>query len=372
MGDPVRTTLDHLIEGFQIIDPQWRYVYVNPVAAGHGRTTPEQLEGRTMMEAYPGIDGTPLFAILRRCMSERTSERMENLFEFPNGSKRWFELRIEPVPDGLCIHSVDIDDRKRAEAAIRTTNFDLERRVAERTKELEAMNRELDAYSYSIAHDLRAPLRSIDGFAQLLVDDCGEVLNDVGKRHLERIRSAAQRMGTLIDDLLSLSRVGRLEVIRHETNLSEIARTVAGELGEREPGRKVTWRIDADLRALCDPALARIALENLLDNAWKFTAHVKAAEISVVSDPEGADAIVIEDNGVGFDMARSRHLFTPFQRLHTTDEFPGTGIGLSIVSRIIRKHAGFVRLESVVGRGTRVTLSFERSEPRTSDAPPDL
>lgn len=353
-----RETLDHLLEGFQIVGPDWQYLYVNPVAASHGRTTPEELHGKTMLEAYPGIETTLLFATLERCMKERVPQRLENRFEFVDAPPRWFELRVEPVPEGLCIHSIDIEDRKRGEVATRDANLELERRVAERTVELQEAIRELDAFSYSVAHDLRAPLRAIDGFAQLLMEDAGDALNDEGKQHLDRVRSAARRMSVLIDDLLALSRVSRTELDRHDTNLTEIARSVANELASREPSRVVRFEISEGLRARCDPALARIVFENVLGNAWKFTMRAEHAVIAVRPADEPF-SIAVEDNGAGFDMALAHRLFKPFQRLHLAREFSGTGIGLSIVERVIRKHGGSIRAESALDHGTTLTFSFE-------------
>ena len=175
-----RETLDSLLEGFQILARDWRYLYVNPAAATHARTTPGALVGLRIMDVWPGFEETPLYTVLARCMETGIGERLENQFEFGNGQRRWFELRIEAVPEGLCIHSVDIEDRKRTEAALRNANLDLERRIAERAADLLEANRELEAFSYSVAHDLRTPLRSIDGFAQLLVDDCGDALSKEG------------------------------------------------------------------------------------------------------------------------------------------------------------------------------------------------
>lgn len=356
----IRDTLDHLLEGFQIISPEWRYLYVNPAAAEHGRTTPQALEGRMMMEAYPGIEQTPLFDLLTRCMKERIAERLENRFEFADAAPRWFELHIEPVPDGLCIHSIDIDDRKRAEDALVAMNHDLERRVADRTAELEQANRELDAFSYSVAHDLRGPLRTIDGFARILEEEANDVLTAANKVHLDRVRVAARRMSTLIDDLLALSRITRADLVRRECSLTDVARAVAAELVAHEPERKVTWHIADGLTAFCDPSLARIVLENLLGNAWKFTAGVAEPRIEVMAAEE-AGSVAVVDNGVGFDMAFSARLFEPFERLHPGSSFPGTGIGLSIVDRIVRRHGGLVRGDGAVGHGARFVFTLEPS-----------
>ena len=358
MSDPerrYRETLDSLLEGFQILGRDWRYLYVNPAAAAHARTTSEALVGRRIMDVWPGFEETNLYTVLARCMETGTGESLENHFDLGNGVRRWFELRVEPVPEGLCIHSVDIEDRKEAEAALRGANLDLERRIAERTAELQEANRELEAFSYSVAHDLRTPLRSIDGFAQLLVDDCGDQLSDEGKDYLRRVRGSAQRMATLIDDLLSLSRVTLTPIERSDISLSDLARSVASEI---DPDRRVSWQIAPGLRAWCDPALARIVLENLLGNACKFTSKVERPVVAFRKTTDGA-AFVVEDNGAGFDMANARRLFTPFHRLHAEREFTGTGIGLSTVARIVRKHEGVIRAEGIVSHGATITFTLE-------------
>lgn len=352
-----RSTLDSLLEGFQILAPDWRYLYVNPAAARHGRRTPEELIGVRIMDAYPGIEQTALFAVMTRCMTDRTNERLENQFVYGEGLSRWFELRIEPVPEGLCIHSVDIEARKNAEDALREANADLERRIADRTAELEQANRELEAFSYSVAHDLRTPLRSIDGFAQLLHEDCGDAISDQGKDYIHRVRTSAQRMASLIDDLLGLSRVTLIPIVRTDVDLSELARSVIAEL---DPDNRVRWRIESDLHAQCDRALARVVLENILSNAVKFTSKTPEPEVSIQGTEE--DAIAIADNGDGFDMAYAAQLFRPFQRLHSEREFAGTGIGLTTVERIVRRHDGFVRAEGVPKQGA--TITFRLSPPR--------
>lgn len=244
----------------------------------------------------------------------------------------------------------------------------LETRIAERTARLEAANRELEAFSYSVSHDLRAPLRSIDGFSQALLEDSGEALDAKGKRHLQRVRAAAQRMGELIDDLLELSRVGRAEIRRDTVSLSEMGHTVAAELQKAHPDRQVELDIQEGLVVEADRGLARIVLENLLGNAWKFTAKSAAAKIQLGSDERGTDGrgivYFVRDSGAGFDMTYVDKLFRPFQRLHGHADFAGTGIGLATVHRIIDRHGGRVWAEGAVGAGATVyfTLPKENSQ----------
>ena len=230
--------------------------------------------------------------------------------------------------------------------------IELERRVAERTSELEVANKELEAFSYSVSHDLRAPLRSIDGFGQALLEDCGDRLDDQGHHYLQRIRNATQRMGELIDDLLKLSRATRAEIRRQPVDLTQTAQTVIAELQRAEPGRKVTPQVQEGMVADGDLRLMRIVLENLIGNAWKFTARREHARIEVTSVPDGDGGRIycVRDNGVGFDMAYVDKLFGAFQRLHGAD-FPGTGIGLATAQRIIHRHGGRVWAESEVGKG---------------------
>lgn len=348
----LKGTMDTMQEGAQIIDPEWRYVYVNDAVAEQGRRPTDELLGRTMMEVYPGIEDTEMFRQLQRCLETGKSHIMENEFTFPDGSVGWFDLRIQRVPEGVFILSTEITERKQVERQMRQLNEQLERRVKERTAELEAANRELEAFAYSVSHDLRAPLRGIDGFTQALVEDHGDQLDDQARSYTRRVRAAAQRMGRLIDDLLQLSRVTRAGMSRENVDLSDLAHETVGVLRESEPDRQVEFVIDEQLRCHGDGSLMRVALDNLLENAWKFTSREPQARIQVGREhSNGQAAFYVRDNGIGFDMEYAEKLFGEFQRLHSAADFPGTGVGLAIVRRIIRRHGGEVWAEAAVGEG---------------------
>jgi signal transduction histidine kinase len=229
-----------------------------------------------------------------------------------------------------------------------------------RNKAVESANRELEAFCYSVSHDLRTPLRSIDGFSQALLEDYAEKLDNQGKGYLTRVRAATQRMGQLIDDLLGLSRMSRVKMELHDVDLSGLARSVAAELQQRFPQRQVALTIAPDVAAKGDGKLLRIALENLLGNAWKFTAKQPQAKIEFgVTESEGKNAYFIRDNGAGFDMAYADKLFGAFQRLHKADEFEGTGIGLATVQRVIHRHGGRIWAEGTPGKGATFYFTLE-------------
>jgi signal transduction histidine kinase len=276
----------------------------------------------------------------------------------PDGSVRWIGARGtttygedgEPRRmSGICI---DIGEKKRRDDEIRALNADLERRVEERTRELSVANRELQDFVYSASHDLRSPLRALDGFSEVLLEDCSDVLGEKDLGYLHRIRAASQHMAELIDALLGLSRVGRREVDLHMVDLSAAARAILDELADTEPEREVSVSIEPELQARTDEALADIVLRNLLGNAWKFTSKKETASIEVGSvRKNGRLAYYIRDDGAGFDQACAGGMFRPFQRLHGQDEFPGTGIGLATVQRALDKLDGTCWAEGVTDHG---------------------
>lgn len=252
-----------------------------------------------------------------------------------------------------------VAERRRAEAEVRSLNEDLEARVKARTRELESLNEELRSFSYSVSHDLRAPLRKIESFIELLLQESGETLDETASMYLDRIQRNSRQMGELIGEILKLSRISREQMHRTDIDLTAMACDVVDEIRREEPERDVDVKIEEGLHVYGDPSLLRIALDNLISNAWKFTGKTENARIECVrAEVDGADAFTVRDNGAGFRMEHASKLFQPFQRLHPSSSFPGTGIGLAIVHRIIRRHGGDIQAEGVEEGGATFTVSI--------------
>jgi len=327
----------------------WRYLDVNPYFEGiYGRKR-EEVVGKTYREVLPGAYSDHWVGIAGRVTLTGNGEK----FASQSNTGLFLEGTVyRPRPGQFAAIIADATARREAEEQIRRLNAELEQRVRERTAELQAANKELESFCYSVSHDLRAPLRGIDGWSLALVEDYGRQLDPKAQTYLDRVRSEAQRMGLLIDDLLQLSRVTRAAMNRKAVNLAAIASTVAARLCEQYARRRIHFIIDPDLVAAGDAGLLEIALTNLLGNSAKFTGREAEARIEFGQTRNGGErAFYVRDNGVGFDMAYADTLFGAFQRLHQPADFPGTGIGLVTVQRIIHRHGGRIWAEAQVGQG---------------------
>jgi signal transduction histidine kinase/DNA-binding response OmpR family regulator len=327
---------------------------------------------------YPEATAERLRSLSARALEQGEPYDTDFPVALPSKRPAFFRAVGAPVRDGsgrivkVTGTIQDITDLKQAQLQILELNADLERRVAQRTAELEVANRELEAFAYSVSHDLRAPLRAIDGFTRATLEDCRATLGPVGEAHLERVRAAARRMSVLIDDLLALSRVTTAPLTTEEVDLSALATGIAEALLRSDPARTVEFVIEPALAATGDASLLRVALENLLGNAWKFTSKQERARIELRRiEHDGRPAFVVHDDGVGFDMAYADRLFAPFQRLHDSSEFEGTGVGLATVQRIVRRHGGAVWAEGKRGGGASFFFSLP-GLPGPADPPSSL
>lgn len=356
-----RNLFNHFVAGIYLHDMEGNIIDINPNACAQLGYTKDELLSLTVFDLHP--DSPDTINLDRDEIVKQWKHWLQGNNYFLEAEHKRKDGSIFPVQVTTGVVSIDnnnyllafvqdITELKNSEAEIRKLNMELEQRVKERTVELEAVNKELESFAYSVSHDFRAPLRALDGFSASLTDKYNDQLDEQGLHYLNRIRNAAIYMSNLVDDLLKLSRVTRTEIKKDRVNLSKLAIEVLAELQESEPTRKVETSIATNLTAKGDPHLMRVALENLIGNAWKFSSQEPQAEIEVgqtVIDEE--KVFFVGDNGVGFNMAYADKLFGAFQRLHGVNEFPGTGIGLATVQRIINRHCGRIWAESEVGKG---------------------
>jgi signal transduction histidine kinase len=325
----------------------------NPAATEATGTAVGALIGMRIFEAFPSLEGTP---VAEAFLQVARSGKGIDLGEVHYGDERVADAHF-------AVKAFPLSDRSVGVAFENITRRKLMEEATERAKQAAVVaNQELESFSYSVSHDLRAPLRSIDGFSLALLEDYEEKLDDTGKDYLRRVRAATQRMGRLIDDLLELARVTRSELKKQDVDLSAVAAEVVKDLRGAEPAREVEVAIAQGLKVKGDPALLRVALDNLLRNAWKFTGKKPRARIEI--GRLNGSTLFVKDDGVGFDPAHAGKLFGAFQRLHAATEFPGTGIGLATVKRVVLRHGGRIWAESMPERGATFFFTLDsRSEP---------
>lgn len=349
---------DRLIEGVQVIDSDFRYVYVNQAVAEHGRTTVGALIGRTMSECYPGIEQTEIYRLIGLCAADRTYRSLVNEFQFADGSAGYFELRVQAVPEGVLVMSFDVTAQVRARRALEEMNAELERRVEERTAQLVAKNQELAEVVYMASHDLLGPLRTIAGHLDILREDVRDALPAEGRAPIDFIAQAAGRMQELVYDVIAYARLDTpgartrvdLDALAHralEGLSSLVAQTGANVEIARLP------EVDGHAPEL------QILFTNLLSNAIKFHKHGVAPTVRVTATREGAAwEFSVADDGIGFDMAHGDRVFAMFQRLHPRTAYDGTGIGLTLCRKVVALHGGEIWAESERNRGTTISFSL--------------
>lgn len=353
------TTLESVTDGFFLLDTDWKFTYLNGPAERMLDGHRADLLGKSLWETFPGTLGTRIEREFRNTVNEQRTTRFE-VFYLP--ANVWLYFHVYPA-DGLAVYFQDNLERRRQQIEIQSLNTELEKRVVLRTAQLEEANKALESFSYSVSHDLRGPLHTLEGFSHLLVKSEANTLSEKGKRHLDRIRSGIKQMGELIDGLLSLSQQSRKKLGTDTVNLSVIARGIEQDFRAQDPLRKAHVQIQDGLCAEGDPRLLLAVLQNLMGNAWKFTSKLALARIYVGSQigDKGQTIFFVKDNGVGFDMAFKDRLFGSFERLHSNEDFAGTGIGLATVKRAIEYHGGSVWAEAKLNDGATFFFTLRRT-----------
>lgn len=372
-----RSAMQYSAAGTALLDGDGRIVEANDALARLFARPPGDLVGARLATMFD--DPAELFAHEReRTLRDGSAHRITRHYVRNGGDMRHLQLVFSPVPGEIgsdvawLVQIEDVTDRLRAEERVRAMNRLLETRVEQRTRELMQANRELESFAYSVSHDLRAPLRSVEGFARILNERHAAAMDDNGKGYLARIRNAALRMDALIDALLRLSRITREELHPARMDISQVAGDVVAELQQAEPDRQVDVRIEPGLVAAGDPPLVRDLLQNLIGNAWKFTRDVDAPRIELSAAPlrPGEDdlhAFLVHDNGAGFEPGYAAKLFRPFQRLHDAERFAGHGIGLATVKRIVERHGGSIEADGTPGQGARFRFTLPANTANTAN-----
>ena len=353
--EPYRILAERMNEGAATLYTCGTVLFCNRQLAEMLQLPAERIVGASLSALLPAEEQSRFEGWIKAAREK--SIRIETTFRRRDGSLLPVQLSLSQIPleameSGLCLVATDLTDQKRAQQKIREFNQELEQRVASRTEQLRMANSDLEAFTYGVAHDLRAPLRHIHGFAEILLGDGESVLSTEGSRHLKLIAAETARMEKLIQALLGLSRVGRQAMDFRDLDLNTIVREVIESLSSDLGGRQIDWQVGELPRMRCDPVLMRVVFSNLLANAVKFTAPRARASIEIAAEKQNHEYVVrVRDNGVGFNMKYADKLFGVFQRLHSAEEFEGTGVGLATVQRIIQKHGGRIRAEAEIDKG---------------------
>jgi PAS domain S-box-containing protein len=355
-----RMLFDYAPDGIVIVDSKGYYLDANASICRTLGYTRDEFIGLNASDVV-APEEIPHIGQALDVIKTKSDYQREWQFRRKDGSVFSVDTLATAMPDGNLLAMIrDITERKQAEEKIHQLNSELEQRVIERTEQLEAANKELEAFSYSVSHDLRAPLRAVDGFSQAVLEDYGPQLPEACRQDLQTIRNGAQKMGQLIDDLLTFSRLSRLPLSKSDVDTGKLVRSVLGELNYKQKGRQIDVRIAELAPCQADPALLKQVWVNLLSNALKYTGKREAAVIEIGCTREkGQNVYFVRDNGTGFDMQYAHKLFGVFQRLHRAEDFEGTGVGLAIVQRVIHRHGGRVWAESTVNCGATFYFTLE-------------
>lgn len=353
MAEPTDyTVFDTLGFGVQVMDRDWRYLYLNDVVVAQAGFTREELLGNRFPDMYPGVEETQLFAAIRTCVEEQRPTGTTNDFVFPDGSRRYFELQLHPIPEGVLIFSQDVTETTVKQLILEKHADELEDLVTERTALLSSQNRELMQLNYLVSHDLQAPLRTIRGFAELLLEDHSAELGDDGHEHLRRIANAGARLQGVVAGILRHGRIGK-DAEPEEVDLGILVDDVRSDLQETLESRGGAVEI-GDLPTITGlPSPLRTLFQNLIENGLKYSRFGVPPQVQVsAEDIDGTWHFAVRDNGQGIEPRFQKRVFDMFERLHRQDEVEGNGLGLAHCEKVVGLHGGRIWLESTPGEGT--------------------